>query len=302
MKYYFLRMRSKEQSPPAKPIEKIIWSGNDRPSRYRAYFTMIATPFNFLHMKIYCVCLLLLFCSCSGGEVGVNPDSVPVTRDLLVFADEFDSLSRGELRQNFISEPSPLGLGYSTDTPHGYELKKWIISDEWSHENRRSFWCIPQRRDGSIMSYAQQSGRSKNSVAYAETPLPDDSSHYTIEFRQWCNDNDYIGYIIGASEAHFSHDGAEFGYQRQLPGTDDTVDDAYLSGDLGEMKVDGQALMRQWVQHRIEVKGKSISWYQNDVLIAINEVSDFTPAGYFGIRQSFERGTRYDDVRITIVE
>lgn len=181
-------------------------------------------------------------------------------------------------------------------------LKKWIISDAWPNDNQRSFWCIPERKGGRVEDFAQQSGRSKNSVAYAGTPLPDDVSHYRIEFRQRCNDNDYIGFIIGASEAHHSHDGAEFGYRRQLPGTDETVEDAYLSGDLGEMKVDGQALMRQWVQHRIEVEGQQISWYQNDVLIASKEVDDFTPGGYFGIRQSFERGTLYDDVRITIVE
>ena len=122
--------------------------------------------------------------------------------------------------------------------------------------------------------------------------------NYTIRFRQWCNDNDYIGFVIGASKPTFKHDGVEFGYTRQLPGTDTTVKDAYVEGALGEMKVDGAALRKQWVQHRIEVTPKSIQWFQNDKLIATGANTDKPVGGYFGIRHTFERGTRYDDVEI----
>ena len=144
--------------------------------------------------------------------------------------------------------------------------------------------------------------RSRNSIAYADSILPNDTSRYIIEFRQWCNDNDYIGFIIGATRPILTPDGVEFGYERQLPGTDETVRDAYLQGDLGEIKLDNQAHMREWVDHRIEVKGKRISWYQNDELMVSKIVEHSTPGGYFGIRQTFERGTRYDDVRIRIVD
>lgn len=216
-----------------------------------------------------------------------------------VFADDFGPASRGKLRRNTVRDPQPVGLGYKTDTPHGFELKNWLVADASGADNRRSFWCVPKRADGTVETYAQQAGRSKNSIAYVTTPVPKDIGRYTIEFRQWCNDNDYIGFVVGASVPALKHDGAEFGYTRQLPGTDTTVDDAYLSGDLGEKKIDGQALRRQWVRHRIIVDGRKVSWFQNDHLMGKREVRGLSPGGHFGIRHRFERGTRYDDVRIT---
>ncbi len=233
----------------------------------------------------------------SGGVWLVKHDD---SRTLL-FSDDFNESSRGERHRNTVVDPEPVGLSYKTDTPFGYSLKKWIVADPHATEARRAFWCIPERADGTIETYAQQSGRSKNSVAYIGTRIPGNANRYSIEFRQWCNDNDYIGFVVGASEPTSRHDGAEFGYTRQLPGTDTTVKDAYLSGVLADAKISGQALRKQWVRHRIEVDGKKLSWFQNDRLMASKKIATLKPGGYFGIRHRFERGTRYDDVRIYTV-
>ena len=223
----------------------------------------------------------------------------PIPPSTIVFEDTFDKQSRTEKNRNTIVDPEPVGLSYKTDTPHGYGLANWIVADTNSSDARRSFWCIPERKDGAVMSYAQQAGRSKNSIAFAAVQVPSGTDHYTIEFRQWCNDNDYIGFIVGATKPVINHNGVEFGYARQLPGTDTTVNDAYLSGDLGKKKIVGQALRKRWVQHRIEVNGKRIGWFQNGKQMAEREVADLNPGGYFGIRHRFERGTRYDDVKIS---
>ena len=215
-----------------------------------------------------------------------------------IFADDFGESSRGKRVRNTVGDPEPVGLDYKTDTPFGYTLKNWIVADSSAKTNKRSFWCIPEEADGSVKPFARQAGRSKNSIAFANKPVPAGIGDYTIQFRQWCNDNDYIGFVIGASETEIKHDGVEFGYARQLPNTDKTVNDAYVVGALGEMKVAGAANLKRWVQHRIEVTESEIRWFQNDELIAKGKNSDVQPGGYFGIRQRFERGTRYDSVSI----
>lgn len=217
----------------------------------------------------------------------------------VIFEDKFDEKSQGLRIRNTIIDPEPDGLAYKSDTPLGYKLKNWIIADPNSDDARRSFWCIPERKDGSVETYAQQAGRSKNSIAYASVPVPKDVDCCTIEFRQWCNDNDYIGFVIGASKPSIQHDGIEFGYTRQLPGTDTTVKDAFLTGALGERKVQGQALRKRWVQHRIEVKVDHLSWFQDHKLMGDKKV-EIDSHGYFGIRHRFERGTRYGDFKISV--
>ncbi len=219
----------------------------------------------------------------------------------VIFADDFGPASRAERVRNLVAEPAPVGMGYTTDTPFGLRLKHWIVADEEPDRPRRAFWCIPERADGTVESYAQQSARSHNSICFAGTPLPADASHYAIEFRQWCNDNDTIAYILGASRPVLRHDGIEFGYQRQLPGTDTTVKDIYHQGALGAGKIEGQAKMRQWAAHRIEVRGSQVTWHQSGTLLLQGSVPDLKPGGYFGIRHRYERGTRYDDVRIVLL-
>lgn len=222
--------------------------------------------------------------------------------DRVVFADDFDAASRGERVKNLVTDPAPVGMGYTSDTPFGFRLKNWIIADEEPDKARRGFWCIPERADGTVESYAQQSARSHNSIAYAATSLPSNASHYVIEFRQWCNDNDTIGFILGASKPILTHDGVEFSYQRQLPGTDKSVRDIYYKGALGEGMIVGQSMMKQWASHRIEVTGTRITWSQNGVRLLDRDVAGLRPGGHFGIRQRYERGTRYDDVKITVIE
>jgi hypothetical protein len=219
----------------------------------------------------------------------------------VVFADDFGPPSRGTWMKNLVTEPAPHGMSYTTDTPFGFILKHWIVADDEATGPRRAFWCIPERADGKVETYAQQSARTHNSICFAGVPLPADASHYAIEFRQWCNDNDTIAFILGASRPILLHDGVEFGYQRQLPGTDVTVKDIYYKGALGEGKIEGQAMMKQWAWHRIEVRGAQVAWRQNGVLLLQGPIPKLKPGGYFGIRQRYERGTRYDDVRIGLI-
>lgn len=219
--------------------------------------------------------------------------------DHVLFHDDFGPESRGERVRNRVVDPPPGGMGYKSDTHYGYLLKKWLIADSEPHLQRRALWCIPENLDGEIEDVGKQVARSHNSIAYARNLIPETVSEYTIEFRQWCHDNDTIGFILGASQPVMEHDGVEFSYQRQLPGTDTTVDDAYYRGALGEGRLEGKAYMRQWVNHRIHVRDQTIRWFQNDELMLEGEVEELRPGGYFGIRQRYERGTRYDDVRIT---
>lgn len=221
-------------------------------------------------------------------------------RAQVIFFDDFGEASRGERATNIVQEPPPVGLGYPTDTPWGYRPKKWIVADEEPNGPRRGFWCLPVGTNGVVELYLRQAGRSHNSIAYAGVPVPTNAAHYTIEFKQWCNDNDYIGYIVGASQPLLDHNGIEFGYERQLPNTDQTVKDAYYRGALGTGQIAGQARMHQWVSHRIEVDGPTVRWFQDDFKMLEGVAPALRPGGYFGIRQRYERGTRNDDVRITL--
>src|SRR5690606_12222621 len=145
----------------------------------------------------------------------------------VVFTDDFEADSRGEVGTNIIDQPPPVGLGYATNVPRGHALRHWIIADVEPAGPRRSFWTIPILSDGAVADYAEQAGRSRNSVAYADTPVPADAVNYVIEFRQRANDNDFIGFVLGATLPQLPHDGVEIAYQRQTPGTDDTVPDAH---------------------------------------------------------------------------
>lgn len=113
-----------------------------------------------------------------------------------------------------------------------------------------------------------------------------------------CSD---AGRVIFADDFSASSRAAEFGCQRQLPGTDTTVKDINSKGAPGEGMIPVQALMRQWVSHRIEISGQRIVWRQNGIEILAGNVATLRPGGFFGIHQRYERGTRYDDVRIVVL-
>ena len=220
----------------------------------------------------------------------------------VLFEDTFDQASHGELKPNLVKEPPPLGMGYTTNTPEGFLLKNWIVADVEPNGKRRAFWAIPKRADGTIETYAEQAGRSRNSICFANARVPVDAERYVIEFRQWANDNDYIGFIVGASETVTNPDGVEIGYTRQLPGTDTTVRDVYYRSPWGRGTIAGEAKRRRWVQHRIEVDGNHIAWSQDGRVLLSGTVKTLKRGGFFGIRQTYERGTRYDDVRISILK
>ena len=234
----------------------------------------------------------------AAGAAG-RPAGAAEPRETVIFSDDFGEASRGRRERNTVVDPPPAGMGYTTDTPHGYTLKHWTVVDAEPDKPRRSFWCIPETADGKVESFARQAGRSHDSIAFANTPVPAGASRYVLEFRQWLNDNDYVGFVLGASKPALQHDGAEFGYERQLPKTDQTVKDVYHRGDLGAGKIEGQAAMKRWARHRIEVDGQKVRWLQDGVLLLEGTAEKLKPGGHFGIRQRYERGTRYDDVRIT---
>lgn len=218
----------------------------------------------------------------------------------VVFADHFDAGSRGERQRNTVVDAPPAGMGYTTDVPFGFSPKRWIVTDPDAQQARRGFWCIPERANGTVETFMIQAGRSHNSIAYAGVAVPASVTRYIIEFRQWANDNDYIGYIVGASGPAIRHDGAEFGYERQLPGTDTTSRDMFFRGALGTGKIVGGAAMRRWALHRIEVDGEEIRWFQDGIKLAEGRVSGLRTGGYFGIRHRYDRGSRYDDVVVSI--
>jgi len=142
-------------------------------------------------------------------------------------------------------------------------------------------------------------GRSHNSALFASMAVPEKTENYEIFFRQYRADNDYIGYLIGMTEPALEG-GIEFGYIIQVPGTDSTTVSAYLKGDLGELVVPEMAFQHQWANHQIKVRGDSISWFQEGKLMADSVITAKFKTGYFGIRQRYERGTRYADVKITV--
>lgn len=219
------------------------------------------------------------------------------TEGTVVFADDFGPASRGELVDNIVQLKPPLGMGYSSKHHRGYKPLKWI----WSEPNglshpQKGFWVIAEKEDVLI-----QAGRSIPSAVFAGQAVPTGTTHYDIEFAEFRNDNDYIGYIVGASAPEFAHDGVEFGYETQIPLTDQTTPNLYYRGALGAGVLADRAYPRQWARHRIEIRGQRLRWLIEDRLVVERTVSALRPGGYFGITHRSERDTRYDDVRITVL-
>lgn len=243
-------------------------------------------------LKSWPLCTVILLVGASTVRVlaGDQPDEI--------FADAFGVESRGERVFNLIDRPPPEGLSYATDVPSGYVLKNWIVVDVEPETERRAFWVIPRRTDGWVDDHAEQAGRSRDSIAYAGVPVPTETAHYVVEFLQQANDNDYIGFIVGAPEPVLNHGGFEFGYERQLPGKDWTVPDIYYRAPWGEGRIPNQAKLHRWVRHRIEVKEGHLQWSQDGEVLLAGTVEGLRSGGWFGIRHKYERGTRYRDFRI----
>jgi len=214
----------------------------------------------------------------------------------IIFEDGFGTTSQGQYFENVIQLPPPGGLGFDWEVlPGGYVPVKWVHSDELElTDPGKGFWVIVPDS-----GYMQQAGRSQNSVLFAKTPIPERTKNFDITFRQKREDNDPIMYLIGADEPVLTK-GFEFGYMTQFPGTDSTTVDAYVSGELGDAKIPGMALMHQWANHAIKVRGDSVSYFTNGVLMVAAVIKDKPKNGYFCIRQRYERNTKYDDVKILL--
>jgi hypothetical protein len=216
-------------------------------------------------------------------------------REKIIFHDDFGKGSEGIVVDNVIHLPPPAGLSYTWKVlSKGALPVNWIFIDELDKSDpKKGFWVIPPDS-----GYLEQGGRSHNSVLFANVPVPDKTTHFDISFRQYRADNDYIGYIIGSDEPRING-GIEFGYMTQVPGTDSTTVNAYIQGDLGESEVKNAAFMHKWASHMIKVRGDSIYWSVNGIILSKGKTTGKSSSGYFGIRQRYERGTRYDDFKIT---
>jgi len=233
----------------------------------------------------------LIYC-CSGCGQRISDEKI------IIFQDDFGTASQGELVENVVQLPLPQGLGYDWNVlVKGYLPLKWTMVDEIAiSEPKKGFWVIPPDS-----GYMEQGGRSHNSVVFANVPVPEKTENYDISFRQYRSDNDYIGYLIGLTEPSLEG-GIEFGYMIQVPETDSTTVNAYIKGDLGELVVPEMACPHQWINHQIKVRGDSISWFQEGKLMVNSVITGKSRTGYFGIRQRYERGTRYDDVKIEVLK
>jgi hypothetical protein len=215
---------------------------------------------------------------------------------ILLTEDGFGEQSRGRLRDNIVQLPPPRGLGFQWNVlESGYEPLHWEMFDESGPADpKRGFWVIHPDS-----GYLQQAGRSRNSILFCNTAVPDHISAYDINFSQFRGDNDYIGYILGAPGPSL-YPGIEFGYMTQVPGTDSTTKDAFVKGALGEFRVPEMALMRQWANHRIEVRDSTIAWYLNEELMAKGTSKGVPLHGLFGIRHRYDRNTCYRKFKIIL--
>lgn len=236
---------------------------------------------------LFPVMIISILISCNSGNKSTEP--------VVLFSDSFDISSQGGYQENVVHLPPPKGLGFIWKVLEGgYLPVNWILSDEYQPDDPlKGFWVIPPDK-----GYMEQGGRSVNSVLFAKTPIPEEAENFVISFKQYRGDNDPITYVLGAEEPDLAR-GFEFGYETQVPGTDSTTRNAFVFGALGDKVMEGMALNHRWANHKIEVNNDTISWIVNDSLMIQGQVNQPTH-GYFGIRQRYERGTRYDDVKIEI--
>lgn len=231
--------------------------------------------------------LLVIFILCLSCE-----------RRKVIFSDGFGKESEGAIVDNIIQLPPPAGLGYTWRV-----LEKGALPVHWKmfdvvaeNDPTKGFWVIPPDS-----GYLEQGGRSGNSILFADIEIPRGKSEVEISFRQYRSDNDYIGYLL-AEDTEGGKILFETGYMTQVPGTDSTTMDAYITGWPGDYIVKGSGLTHQWARHRFVFRNDSAYWYANDVLMISGSVPSDSIYGYFGIRQRYERGTRYDDFLITVLD
>lgn len=184
----------------------------------------------------------------------------------------------------------------------GYLPKKWLYNWTYTYEGdwRQAFYCIPEGKN-----YLEQSGRAACKIGdmriIANANIPEDIQKYSIDFKQYKHDNDPIYYILGGDSS--GHQGLEIGFQNQLPQTDSTIQDAFLLGHYKNgTRVNMSKNWRRWMPIHIEVDfdKKRITWLMDGQVVLHENLNQFVQGGYFGIRQCYDRGTRFDDFKITI--
>ncbi len=221
-----------------------------------------------------------------------------------IFFDDFNGEEsyEAELTKNATSKV------YKTNSLlEGYLLKKWHYGWNYSYfegDWEQAFYVVEPGTSEMIQAGRSGAYRSQcpNRIT-AKAVIPDDAKKYRIELKQFKADNDQIYYLLGAGKGGF--DGVEIGYENQLPGTDETVPDAYIRGNVIDgLILPGRSYLGEWVDVRIDVdvEAKRIDWTMNGEPFLSLDVDNLKPGGYFGIYMHYERSTRYDDVRITILE
>ncbi len=222
----------------------------------------------------------------------------------LIFFDDFNSSDSFHLELT----PNSTNKVYKTNSlKEGHLPKKWNYSWDYQYlegDWKQAFYVVAPGE--THMTQAGRSGSYFGEDPYritADVELPETATRYTIELKQYKHDNDPIYYVLGADEN--GRDGVEIGYENQLPGTDETVSDAYLRGTLCEgLVLEDRAYWREWTDVRIEVdvSNKRIAWYMGGDQVIDAYARDLKPGGYFGIYMHYERGTKFDDVKITVLE
>ena len=184
----------------------------------------------------------------------------------------------------------------------GHLLKKWNYSWSYAYDSAwtQAFYVVPDGKD-----YMEQAGRSAAPGNYrlvTNTAVPERVKKYEIQFKQRKSDNDPVFFHIGTDAQ--GNGGIKFGYENQLPGSDKTVDSVYTRGDLGTTMIPGKAYFRRWAEHSltVDVRTKEVTWKVNGEVILSAQVEQLKPGGHFALSQHYERGTRYDDVKIIALE
>lgn len=222
----------------------------------------------------------------------------------VIFFDDFNSEAsyHTELTQNATNK-----VYVDNSLPAGHLLKLWNYSWEYDYHTkdwRQAFYVVAPGTD--YMTQAGRSGAFRGMAPYritAKAKIPPTAKRYRIELKQYKHDNDPVFYLLGADPDGFN--GIELGYENQLPGTDHTVDDAYIRGSVAQgLILKDRAHRRTWTEVTldVDVESKIIAWTMaGDPFLTVH-ARDLRPGGHFGIYMRYERSTRFDDVKITVLQ
>lgn len=228
--------------------------------------------------------------------------AIPVqAAERVIFEDNFDTPAsyHAELTRNATHKE------YGNNSlAAGHLLKKWLYSWDYDADGdwQQAFYVVAPGE--TVMTQAGRSAcRGGNYRIVADAPIPEDAGSYTITFRQMKADNDPLFYVLGAGPTGWSD--VRFGFENQLPGTDQTVDDIYLRGLFGDGVIKrGLAHRNQWVDVviHVDLTTKVVSWKMADTLVGEAHAPALKPGGYFGLYMCFDRSGKFDDFKITVAD